>query len=75
MTPTGFEVVDATSNPALDYANRQTEALQNPVQLDPDLQLVVKVRPDGERGRVSAPRLIATPFREQLPDPGTHSHG
>jgi hypothetical protein len=41
-TPTGFEALAATSNPAEDYANRQTEALQNPVQLDADLQFVIK---------------------------------
>jgi hypothetical protein len=42
MPLVGLEAVDATSNVASDYANRQTGALQNPVQLDPDLQLVIK---------------------------------
>jgi len=38
----GLETVDANPNPAADYANQTSDALQNPVQLDPDLQLVIK---------------------------------
>jgi hypothetical protein len=38
----GLETVDASPHPASDYANRQTDALHNPVQFDADLQLVIK---------------------------------
>jgi hypothetical protein len=41
----------------LDYANRKTEALQNPVQLDHDLQILIKAwhtLPQAVRSKVLA---------------------